>query len=460
MPGRILVVDDERLIRWNIIEKLNHLGFITEEAGNVAEAKQIIHKKMLDLAIVDLRLPDGDGMDILKYIGNTQPGVPIIMITAYSSVSNAVEAMKNGAYDYISKPFEIDELILRIQRAIEQSHLRNSIQAGLQQNKRIFNLDHIIGKSPKICEIKHILKKVAESPSTTILLLGESGTGKDIAARVIHYESERAIYPFMNITCTALPETLLESELFGYERGAFTGADHTKKGLFELANNGTVFMDEIGDIPLSIQSKILRILEEKAFKRIGGTTDIYVDVRVIVATNKNLEEMVQNGTFREDLYYRLNVVPIVLPPLRERYEDIPLLAEHFLELFNKEFKRKRKGFSKEAINKLLSYHWPGNVRELRNVIERAVLLGKDEIIQSDEIILGRVSFGGVKTTSDDIAQLPPSGCSLEEVEKSLIRQALERTNWNLTRAGALLNITRDQVRYKAEKYGLRQENDK
>ncbi len=457
MRGRILVVDDEKLIRWNIMEKLNQLGFITEEAGTVAEAKQIINKKIIDLAIVDLRLPDGDGMNILKDITIKQPGVPILIITAYSSVSNAVEAMKNGAFDYISKPFEIEELILRVERAIEQLHLRNSFQVGLQQSKRIFNLDHIIGKSPKIQEVKQIIKKVAESPSTTILLLGESGTGKDIAARVIHYESERAAYPFMNITCTALPENLLESELFGYEPGSFTGADHLKKGLFELANYGTVFMDEIGDVPLSVQSKILRVLEEKTFKRIGGTVDIQVDVRVIVATNKDLEEMVHTGTFREDLFYRLNVVPIVLPPLRERYGDIPLLAEHFLNLFNKEFRRNRKIFSNEAMEKLLSYHWPGNIRELRNVIERAVLLGKDDTIQADEIILGRVSFGGVRTTNNEIVLLPPSGCPLEDVEKSLIRQALERTNWNLTRAGALLNISRDQVRYKAEKYGLRQE---
>ncbi|HOV33964.1 MAG TPA: sigma-54 dependent transcriptional regulator, partial [Candidatus Hydrogenedens sp.] len=450
---------DEKLIRWNIIEKLSQLGFITEEAGTVAEAKQIIYKKIIDLAIVDLRLPDGDGMNILKDITMKQPGVPILIITAYSSVSNAVEAMKNGAFDYISKPFEIEELILRVERAIEQLHLRNSFQVGLQQSKRIFNLDHIIGRSPKIQEVKQIIKKVAESPSTTILLLGESGTGKDIAAHVIHYESERATYPFMNITCTALPENLLESELFGYEPGSFTGADHLKKGLFELANYGTVFMDEIGDVPLSVQSKILRVLEEKTFKRIGGTVDIQVDVRVIVATNKDLEEMVRTGTFREDLFYRLNVVPIVLPPLRERYEDIPLLAEHFLNLFNKEFRRNRKEFSNEAMEKLFSYHWPGNIRELRNVIERAVLLGKDDTIQADEIILGRVSFGGVRTTSNEIFLLPPSGCPLEDVEKSLIRQALERTNWNLTRAGALLNISRDQVRYKAEKYGLRQGNN-
>lgn len=459
MRGRILVVDDEKLIRWNIIEKLNQLGFITEEAGTVAEAKQIIHKKIIDLAIVDLRLPDGDGMNILKDITIKQPGVPILIITAYSSVSNAVEAMRNGAFDYISKPFEIEELVLRVERAIEQLHLRNSFQVGLQQSKRIFNLDHIIGRSPKIQEVKQIIKKVAESPSTTILLLGESGTGKDIAARVIHYESERAAYPFMNITCTALPENLLESELFGYEPGSFTGADHLKKGLFELANYGTVFMDEIGDMPLSVQSKILRVLEEKTFKRIGGTVDIQVDVRVIVATNKDLEEMVHTGTFREDLFYRLNVVPIVLPPLRERYEDIPLLAEHFLNMFNKEFRRNRNEFSNEAMEKLLSYHWPGNIRELRNVIERAVLLGKDDIIQADEIILGRVSFGGVRTTSNELVLLPPSGCPLEDVEKSLIRQALERTNWNLTRAGALLNISRDQVRYKAEKYGLKQGNN-
>lgn len=455
--GRVLVVDDEKLIRWNIAERLNKVGFITEEAGNVAEAKQILQKKGIDLAIVDLRLPDGDGMDLLREITSKQPGVPVIVITAYSSIPNAIEAMKTGAYDYLSKPFELDELMLRVERAIEQIRLRNSIQVGLIQSKRIFNINHIIGISPKIQEVKQILKKVAESPSTTILLLGESGTGKDIAARVIHYESERAAFPFMNITCTALPETLLESELFGFEQGAFTGAEHLKKGLFELANHGTVFMDEIGDMPLSIQAKVLRVLEEKSFKRIGGTVDIQVDVRVIVATNKNLEEMVRKGTFREDLYYRLNVVPIVLPPLRERPEDIPLLAEHFLKLFNQEFRRERKGFTHKAMEKLKSYHWPGNIRELRNVIERAVLLGKEDYVEEDEIILGRVTFGSARVNDKDIFLLPPAGCSLEEVEKSLVRQALERTNWNLTRAGALLNISRDQVRYKMEKYKLKEE---
>lgn len=455
MTGRVLVVDDERLIRWSIIEKLHGLGFDTEEAGGVSEARNIINKRALDVAIVDLRLPDGDGMDILREIVSKQPGTPVIVITAYSSISNAVEAMKNGAFDYVSKPFEMDELLMRVQRAIEQSHLRNSFQIGFQQSKRIFNLDHIIGESPKIKEVKRLLKSVAESPSTTILLLGESGSGKDLAARVIHYESERAPYPFMNITCTALPESLLESELFGYEAGAFTGAERMKKGLFEIANRGTVFMDEIGDMPLSIQAKVLRILDEKTFKRIGGSVDIQVDVRVIAATNKSLEEMVKNGTFREDLFYRLNVIPIEIPPLRERAEDIPLLAEHFLKIFNKEFRRDRKGFTPEAIKKLLSYHWPGNVRELRNVIERAVLLGKEDLIHEDEIILGRVSLGGSKVGSGELFLLPPGGCSLEDVEKALVKQALERTNWNLTRAGALLHISRDQVRYKIEKYNLR-----
>lgn len=455
MAGRVLVVDDEKLIRWDIVKKLQSLGFTTEEADGVEEAQQIVNKKAIDLAIVDLRLADGDGMDVLKDIISKQPGTPVIIITAYSSISNAVEAMRNGAFDYISKPFNMDELVMRVQRAMEQTHLRNSFQIGLQQSKRIFNLDHIIGESEKIKEIKKLLKNVAESPTTTILLLGESGTGKDLAARVIHYESERAPYPFMNITCSAFPETLLESELFGYEAGAFTGADRLKKGLFEIANRGTVFMDEIGDMPLSIQAKVLRILDEKTFKRIGGTVDIQVDVRVIAATNKNLEEMVKNGTFREDLFYRLNVIPILIPPLRERAEDIPLLADHFLKLFNKEFRRSRKGFTPEAIKKLLSYSWPGNVRELRNVIERAVLLGKDELIHEDEILLGRVNLITGKESYKEIFPLPPGGCSLEEVEKSLVKQALERTNWNLTRAGALLNISRDQVRYKIEKYNLR-----
>lgn len=456
MRGHVLIVDDERLIRWSMRERLATEGYIVEEAENGAAARQLLQTKSFEVALFDLRLPDTDGMTLLKEAHHLQPDLPVIIITAFSSIESAVDAIKAGAVDYISKPFNVDELVLTVARVLETSRMRRAISADLRQKKAAFGLDHIVGESESILEIKRLLEKVAKSHSTTVLLLGESGTGKDIAARAIHYESPRAVFPFMNITCTALPETLLESELFGYEAGAFTSATSQKKGLFELAHGGTVLMDEIGDMPPALQAKLLRVLEEKSFKRIGGTVDINVDVRVVAATNRNLEKMIASGTFREDLYYRLGIVPIVMPPLRERPEDIALLAQHFLETYNREFRRQFGGFSAGALRKLNHYPWPGNVRELRNVIERAVLLSIGKMIEEDDIVLGRVAFGASQPEEGEVIALPAAGCTLADAEMSLVRQALRRNNWNLTRTGNMLGISRDQVRYKIEKFGLKE----
>lgn len=454
METRILVVDDERLIRWSLCERLGQEGYVCLEAENGAAARAQAADGEVDLALLDLRLPDTDGLTLLREMRATLPHLPVIMITAHSSVDSAVEAMKNGARDYIAKPFNMDELVIMVRHVLEAQKLERRLDSHVRQQKARFGLANIVGQSPPMESVKAMVRKVAQSDTTTVLLLGESGTGKDMVARAIHYESARVEMPFMNITCTALPEALLESEMFGYEKGAFTDAKVQKKGLFELADGGTIFLDEIGDMSAGLQSKLLRILEDKAFKRIGGAQDISVDVRIIAATNRDLEKAIQNETFREDLYYRLSIVPIVLPPLRDRREDIPLLAHHFLDHLNREFHRRFRGFADKALQKLALYAWPGNVRELRNVIERAVLLSSGDVISADDVLLGRSLLGGRPESDRYIVRLPEKGCDIGEIERDLLRQALERTSWNQTRAAKLLNISRDQVRYKMEKYGV------
>lgn len=455
MSGSILVVDDEKMIRWTLKKRLESDGFTVTEAATGDAARARFQEGAFELALLDMRLPDADGMTLLQEFHNAQPDVPVIIITAYSSLEGAVDAMKGGAADYLSKPFDLDELSLTVQRVHEASILRRDRSTDLDQKRSQFGLDNIVGISPRIAEVKSLVRKIAQGPNTTILLLGESGTGKDLVARALHYESIRGSHPFMNITCTALPESLLESELFGYEAGAFTNANSRKMGLIELANRGTVLMDEIGDMAPALQAKLLRILEDKSFKRIGGVADIHVDVRLVAATNRNLEKMVRDSTFREDLYYRLNVVPIHMPPLRERVGDITLLANHFLTIFNREFRKQLHGFTSDALTKLNAYPWPGNVRELRNVVERAVLLNEGNWIGQTDIILGRANFNTPADSLGERVLLPPEGCTLAEAEESLLRQALNRADWNQTRTGALLGITRDQVRYKIDKFGLK-----
>ncbi len=448
----ILIVDDEKLIRWSLRERLSRDGYTVAEAEDGKTAVGALDRGLPDLVLLDLRLPDADGLSILREVQQRSPELPVIIITAYSSVDTAVEAMKLGAYDYVAKPFNMDELAISVRRALETSVLRREVGDIVREQKARFGAHNLVGRSKPMQEIHDLIRKVSRSEATTVLIRGESGTGKDLVAKAIHYESGRADRPFMNITCTALQDTLLESELFGHEKGSFTDAKSQKKGLFELADGGTIFLDEIGDMSATLQAKLLRALEEKAFRRIGGTADIRINVRVIAATNQNLEKLIEDKRFREDLYYRLNIITIMAPALRERREDVPVLAEHFLRMFTREFRKEPQTLSPEALDKLLAHGWPGNVRELRNVLERAVLLSSGRTIGADEIALGRPT--GSTELRTRLISLPPKGINLESVEKDLVLQALERAGGNQTKAGELLGMTRDQIHYRMEKFGI------
>jgi DNA-binding NtrC family response regulator len=452
---RILVVDDEDLIRWSLAERLRADG---HEVIDAATATDAVEKAQagVDLVLLDYKLPDDDGLSVLRKIRELDPDTLVIMLTAHKGVETVVDAMKAGAFDYATKPFDLDDVAVRVSRALETTRLRRELRL-LQKNMAApFGVGSIIGESAAMQKLKALVRRVASSPSSTVLLTGESGTGKDLIAKVIHYLSDRAGRPFVNITASAMPEHLLESEMFGHERGAFTDARQQKRGLLEQADEGTLFLDEIGEMVPALQAKLLRFLEEKAFRRVGGNVDIRVDVRVIAATNRDLEEQVKSGKFREDLYYRLNVLRIEVPPLRDRLDDLPLLAQHFVGTFARDFRRPIGSLSPTAEAALRAYQWPGNVRELRNLIERAVLL-------AEGTTLNPADFDSLHTSrrepdaggADPGFALPAAGINLEDVEKALVVQALERTHGNQTRAAALLGLHRDQIRYRMEKFGLK-----
>jgi DNA-binding NtrC family response regulator len=456
MKIRVLIVEDEALIRWSLRQKFEERGYDVVESETGQHALESFEEGRFDLVMLDYRLPDITGLDVLHGIRAIDESTVVIMMTAYSTIETAVEAIKLGAYQYIAKPFQMEELLLTVDKALETTQLRREVRELRRQTQQQFGFDAIIGRDSSMLQLYDIIKRVAKTGASTVFLRGETGTGKDLVARVIHHNSDRCAMPFVNVTCTALSESLLESELFGHERGAFTDAKAQKKGLFEIADGGTVFLDEVGDMPAALQAKLLRFLEERRFRRVGGTREIGVDVRVIAATNRDLEKAIEEGSFRRDLMYRLNVVTVFLPPLRARGDDIRLLAQHFVTRFATEFKKPITRLSDEARGRLNSYGWPGNVRELRNVVERAVLLCNDNTIHASDIVLGRSEQQPWEWDIENI-QLPPEGFDfgkLRNLEYQLLRQALDRTNNNQTQAARLLNLSRDRLRYRLQKHGL------
>jgi two-component system response regulator AtoC len=454
MPSKLLVVDDERLIRWSLEQTLAKGGYEVSSVATGEAALAVIREDPPDLILLDLKLPDTDGLEVLRQVRELSPHVQVLIMTAYADVGTAVQAMKLGAYDYIPKPIDFESLAVTLRNALETSQLRWKVRLLRETHLRPFRFDQIVGTSSAIREVVALARKVAQSEASTVLIQGESGTGKDLLAKAIHYESARGEEPFMEIACTAMQETLLESELFGHERGAFTDAKSQKRGLFELAHGGTVFLDEIGDMSGGLQAKLLRVLEERRFRRVGGTKDVTVDIRVMAATNRDLHQIVETGTFRKDLYYRLQVVTITVPPLRERREDISLLARHFLEHFSREFKRRLPRLSPAAERLLVQHDWPGNVRELRNVIERAMILEDTAELLPTHLSPEIAHLAAPPPAPAARFRLPDTGVNLDEVEREFVRQALELTGGNQTRSARLLGLTRDELRYRVKKFGL------
>ena len=454
---KILVVEDEaKMVR--VLEiHLQSAGYEVVKAASAEQGLAILASPhaapaSFSLVLTDLRLPGIDGLAFLKRVVRETPALPIIVMTAFGTVETAVEAMKAGASDYVLKPFALEDLMITIEKVLELHALRHENKRLKAELGRRYDFEEIIGRSSRMGEVFDAAERVAPTRST-VLLGGESGTGKGLLARAIHHHSPRSDGPFVKINCSALPENLMESELFGYEKGAFTGASQSHVGKFEQADKGTVFLDEIGDVPLPIQVKLLRVLQEREFERLGGKKTIHVDVRIIAATNQDLRAALEQGTFREDLYYRLNVVPINLPPLRERKEDIPHLVDHFLEKFAADTGGAARSISPKALNKITAYHWPGNVRELENIIERSMVLSRNDVIQGEDIQLDTRT---VSTSAKDGVAFLPDGMTMEQYEQELIREALRRTDDNKSQAARLLGLTRNALRYRLSQMGVEQ----
>jgi two-component system response regulator AtoC len=455
---KILVVDDEKMIRWSLGEALRGWGYEPVEAETASAALAAFDAEPPAAILLDINLPDGSGLDLLRQIRHRQPEAVAIMITANVLIDETIAALRGGAYDFIGKPINLEELQVAIRNGIEAGRLRKEVKLFRRERSQQFSFNQIVGESPAIREMLGLARKVAESEVSSVLLQGESGTGKDLVAKAIHYQSTRAAEPFVAINCAALPGTLIESELFGYEKGAFTDAKARKEGLFEQAEGGTLFLDEIGELELSLQAKLLRVLEEGSFRRVGGLKDLPLDVRVIASSNRDLKTEGEAGRFRADLFYRLSVIQIDIPPLRERGDDVRLLAEYYINSFRGRLRKSIDGIGAEALAAFRRYEWPGNVRELRNVIERAMILEDDETITTK--YLPRGLAGESRTGSEarvdsaksaDQFRLPADGVSLDDVEMSLVRQALKQSGGNQTKAAELLDISRDQLRYRLKK---------
>ncbi|HEX7401126.1 MAG TPA: sigma-54 dependent transcriptional regulator [candidate division Zixibacteria bacterium] len=447
---RILIVDDEEAQRKQLAGFLEKQGFSVATAESGQMAIEISQRQYYEVALLDLKMPGMDGLELLKRLKELNPEIQVIMMTAYGTVETAVEAMQHGAYHYVNKPINLDELKLNINKALEKYHLLQENKYLKEELESKFQDLQIIGSSKGMKEVLSTVSRVAKTKST-VLIRGESGTGKEMVARAIHALSDRADKRFVAVSCAALPETLFEAELFGHEKGAFTGAVKRKEGRFELADGGTLFLDEVGDIPLETQVKLLRVLESQEFERLGGKETLKVDVRIISATNQDLEKKIKEKSFREDLYYRLNVISLLIPPLRDRKEDILLLTDHFIRKANLKCGRKVKGITPEVKDIILSYDWPGNVRELENVIERGVVLSRTDVIDKNDLPY----LGLVKSQ-----EVPPSlNLSLKEMEKNHIMNTLLKTDWNLNKSAEILGIHRNTLRLKMREYGIEKSTD-
>jgi len=475
MPAeKILIVDDEKLVRWSLRQKCEEWGYHVSEAEDGAATLRVAREESPDLVLLDVRLPDLSGLEVLERLKQTGDARAVIMITADPQLDDVKAAIKLGAFDFVGKPLDFDELGVTIQNALETTKLRTEVESLRGEVRRRTGYHEVVGVSRKMTELMGFVQKVAASEATTILIQGESGTGKDLVAKAIHYQCSRQEKPFVAINCSAIPETLMEAELFGHERGAFTDAKAMKKGLFEVAHCGTLFLDEIGELSPFLQAKLLRVLEDQVIRRVGGVRDIQVDVRVIAASNRDLERAVREGHFRQDLYYRLAIISIFIPPLRERREDILPLVDFFIDHYNRKFRKSIRGISDETRRLLLHYDWPGNVRELKNAIERAMILEEDPVLRPTYMPFS-VSQPHSRVTAFEHTSSPPSGAqplpegrwlpplsipdggtSLEGVERALVELALRQTGGNQTHAARLLDISRDALRYKMKKFGLMQ----
>jgi DNA-binding NtrC family response regulator len=452
---KILIVDDETKMLRVLELQLQSAGYEVLKSESAEDGLKQLEAVTSDgdgvsLVMTDLRLPGADGLDFLRNVRAQTPGVPVIVMTAFGTVETAVEAMKAGASDYLLKPFSLEDMMITIDKVLELHALRSENIALKAELTRQYDFGQLIGRSERMKEVFEAAQRVAPTHAT-VLLGGESGTGKGMLARAIHVNSPRHDGPFTKINCSAIPENLMEAELFGYEKGAFTGAMKSHPGKFEQADGGTVFLDEIGDVPMPIQVKLLRVLQEKEFERLGGTKTIRVSVRIVAATNQDLRAALEQGSFREDLYYRLNVVPINIPPLRQRREDIPYLIDHFLKRFAADTGDRIRGISNEAVEKLVGYRWPGNVRELENIIQRAMVMAKSETISVHDVHLDHAA--GSHVPSEGMAFLP-EGMTLDEYEQELIREALRRTGDNKSQAARLLGLTRNALRYRLSQMGV------